>query len=94
MQINQYILICPELQKILTEDIYYEYYTPEAEHIEVSYPKTEYIEDTKDELKRLREIVKVTQNNLFLIKKLYNKIPCGGWGIMISKEEFLKQYGN
>lgn len=29
---------------------------------------------------------------IFIVKKLYPKIPCGGWGILISKEEFLKEY--
>lgn len=26
---------------------------------------------------------------IFLIKKLYDNVPCGGWGILIKKEEFL-----
>ncbi len=26
------------------------------------------------------------------IKKIYNKIPCGGWGELISKEEFLRRF--
>lgn len=29
---------------------------------------------------------------LFLIKKIYNNIPCGGWGIILSKKEFLTKY--
>lgn len=28
-------------------------------------------------------------NVLFLIKKLYSNIPCGGWGILIKKEDFI-----
>jgi len=32
-------------------------------------------------------------DKIFLIKKLYDNIPCGGWGILLTKEEFLKQYG-
>lgn len=27
--------------------------------------------------------------NLFLIKKIYPKLPCGGWGILVNKEEFI-----
>lgn len=29
---------------------------------------------------------------IFQIKKVYENIPCGGWGIKLSKEEFLKKY--
>jgi hypothetical protein len=32
------------------------------------------------------------KNNLFLIKKIYKKIPCGGWGEIISKEDFLNGF--
>lgn len=31
-------------------------------------------------------------NKIFLIKKIYNNIPCGGWGYLISKEDFLKKF--
>jgi len=40
-----------------------------------------YIDLVKDEL-------------IFSIKKLYPNIPCGGWGIILTKEQFLKEYGN
>jgi len=30
--------------------------------------------------------------DIFFIKKIHPRCPCGGWGILISKEEFLKQY--
>lgn len=29
---------------------------------------------------------------LFLIKKLYPNIPCGGWGVVLSKKEFLDKF--
>ena len=29
---------------------------------------------------------------IFLIKKIYHKIPCGGYGELISKEDFLKKF--
>jgi len=29
---------------------------------------------------------------IFHIKKIYNNIPCGGWGYLISKEEFLRRF--
>lgn len=31
-------------------------------------------------------------DKLFLVKKIYNKIPCGGWGEIIDKKDFLKRY--
>jgi competence CoiA-like predicted nuclease len=30
---------------------------------------------------------------IFIIKKLYTKIPCAGWGYLMSKEDFLEGYG-
>ena len=41
-----------------------------------------------------------SEEYIFLIKKIYTNIPCGGWGILIKKEDFIKQlkkgenYGN
>lgn len=29
---------------------------------------------------------------IFLIKKVYNKIPCGGWGIILSRKQFLDKF--
>ena len=29
---------------------------------------------------------------IFLIKKIYHKCPCGGWGELISKEDFLNKF--
>ncbi len=92
--IKDYIIGKSKHSSSFKEDIYYEYYTPEAEHIEVSYPRTEYIEDTEEEIRRLKNKVKLFKNKLFLIKKIYKKIPCGGWGVLINKEDFLKRYGN
>lgn len=31
---------------------------------------------------------------VFLLKKLYKEIPCGGWGYLISKEDFLRMMKN
>ena len=31
---------------------------------------------------------------IFLIKKIYKNIPCGGWGILLSRNEFLKNIKN
>jgi len=32
------------------------------------------------------------KNKIFYIKKLYNNIPCGGYGELITKEEFLRRF--
>ncbi|RLG10570.1 hypothetical protein DRN73_07455 [Candidatus Pacearchaeota archaeon] len=29
---------------------------------------------------------------LFLIKKIYTALPCGGWGVLIKKEDFIHDY--
>ncbi len=74
------------------EEIAYEYYTSEGEHVEVSYPKIcDYVNTTNIEIKNIETMINLFSNNLFLIKKLYKKIPCGGWGYLISKKEFLKR---
>lgn len=31
-------------------------------------------------------------DKIFLIKKIYHNLPCGGWGTLISKEDFLKKF--
>jgi competence CoiA-like predicted nuclease len=32
-------------------------------------------------------------NKLFLMKKIYPNIPCGGWGTLISKDAFIIEHG-
>jgi len=74
------------------EQVEYEYYTPEAELIEVSYPKiSDYVDTTKSEIKKLNKKIEIFENKIFLIKKIYHNIPCGGWGYILSKEEFLEK---
>lgn len=72
----------------------YEYYTEYGEHIiETSrYPTAHKMDTTKNEIKNLKGKVKLLDNKILLIKKIYKKIPCGGWGILISKEEFLEKF--
>lgn len=75
------------------EQIDYEYYSPEAELIEVSYPKImDYADTTKLEIKNLKNKISLFENKIFLIKKIYKKIPCGGWGELISKEDFINKF--
>jgi competence CoiA-like predicted nuclease len=40
-----------------------------------------------------KEFWKDLINKIFIIKKVYNNIPCGGWGYLITKEEFLNIVG-
>lgn len=42
---------------------------------------------------RLIKYIDYWDNKLLEIKKIYPKIPCGGWGKLITKEEFLNKYG-
>lgn len=42
---------------------------------------------------RLDEEIKIRKDKLFLIKKIHNNVPCGGWGILGSKKEFLESLG-
>ena len=39
-----------------------------------------------------KEFWKPFINKIFLIKKIYNNISCGGWGELITKEDFLKKF--
>ena len=45
-----------------------------------------------DLIKYIEEKIDLYTNNIFLIKKIHKQCPCGGWGIILSKEEFLKQF--
>ena len=35
-------------------------------------------------------VVKIENREIFWIKKLYPNLPCGGWGIFISREKFIR----
>jgi len=39
-----------------------------------------------------REFWKDLIGKVFYIKKIYNNIPCGGWGELITKKEFLRRF--
>jgi len=55
-----------------------------------------YVDVTSETIIKMKqEIVELERHPIFLIKKIYNKIPCGGWGILLSKKELLiKLRGN
>lgn len=60
---------------------------------ESQYPhwEEESIEDTSDHIKYLKKVINLYDNKIFEIKKIYKNIPCGGWGYLISKKEFLNE---
>ena len=73
------------------EEVYYEYYDEYGEYHVVNYPKIEgYVDNTDKEIKQLKSKIDLFDNKLFLIKKIYKKLPCGGWGYLMPKEEFLR----
>jgi hypothetical protein len=47
------------------------------------------VDDTEEYIKKLKLEKEKIENKIFLIKKIYPNILCGGWGILISKEEFI-----
>lgn len=51
-----------------------------------------YKEKINDILYLLKEKAKEYNNCIFFIKKIYPKIPCGGWGYLITREEFLRRF--
>ncbi len=72
-----------------------EYYTEYGEHIEYEndYPSVSHYEDTtKSEIEKLRRKIELFDNNIFFVRCLYKKIPCGGWGSIISKEDFINKF--
>lgn len=46
----------------------------------------------EERIKTLLQKIELYEDKLFLIKKIYSNIPCGGWGRIITKKEFLKRY--
>lgn len=49
-------------------------------------------DNTKGYIEFLKEKIKLLDNKIFLIKRIEHKCPCNGWGILISKEDFLKKF--
>ena len=47
------------------------------------------IDITKSEIVKINKLIKILEDKIFLIQKIYKKIPCGGYGKLLSKEEFL-----
>lgn len=92
--LNDYILNNKKHLSIGYEYGEYEYYTEDGEHmvVESKYPTSYKYDTTNTEIKNIKKKIKLLDNKIFLIKKIYNKIPCGGYGILISKEEFLNKF--
>jgi len=72
----------------------YEYYTEYGEHMveEKKWPTAYKMKTTEQEIKKLKEKINLLNSRLFLIKKIYKDIPCGGWGELISRECFLEKF--
>lgn len=41
-----------------------------------------------------KKVADEMKRDIFLIKKLHSNIPCGGYGVMITKEEFIEKYND
>lgn len=48
----------------------------------------------QDEIDSINKEVKQFENKILRIKKIYPSVPCGGWGQLITKEDFLKEVKN
>jgi len=46
----------------------------------------------KIKLKRLRKSFEMNEGKILEIKKIYKQTPCGGWGKIISKDEFIERF--
>ena len=60
---------------------------------ETYFTKAGSIDITKDILMDLKSKIFLYEENLFLIKKIYNNLPCGGWGVLVNKYDFLDELG-
>jgi len=69
----------------------YEFYNEHIDDYMTGTKITDYIDDTENHIVWLQKRVEFLFNKIFLIKKIYPKTPCSGWGKLISKEEFLKK---
>lgn len=54
--------------------------------------KYDYFNGRKCDIERIINYYTNLNNKIFVIQKLYNNIPCGGWGYLISKEEFINKF--
>ena len=51
----------------------------------------DYIDDTENHIKLLNKRLELfSKEYLFLIRTIYKKIPCAGWGILIEKKRFIE----
>jgi competence CoiA-like predicted nuclease len=41
---------------------------------------------------RIEKSIEKLGGEILLIKKIYPQIPCGGWGVFMTKEDFIKQF--
>lgn len=95
---NRLHIVFKELKKLINEDpnkfdftkYEYSHYLDEEEiKIKEVYDLWHDISMENSSLENRGDFFK--GNTIFYIKKLYGKIPCAGWGYLISKEEFLRR---
>jgi len=77
-----------EILKATSDEVYNEY-TKETYWVSDGY------KDVKPLIiNKLNSQLNVIKDNgtIFLIKKIHKSLPCGGWGYLITKGEFLKKF--
>lgn len=71
---------------------YYEFYNQELEEEMTGKKIVDYVDDTEEEIEKLRKKINLLENNILQIKRLYKKTPCAGWGFLINKNNFINIY--
>jgi len=51
-----------------------------------------YEDETSYKISHLKALIKLLKGKIFLIKKIYPKLPCYGWGELLSRKEFLDKF--
>lgn len=69
-------------------EVVYNEYTQESWYVSAGC-----VDTTKLEIDKLKKQLKeLSKGTIFQIKKIHNNIPCGGWGILLSRDEFLNKF--
>jgi len=71
---------------------YYDIFNKETGEYMVGKRISECVEDTENEIQRIKKKINLLDGKLFEIKKIYRNIPCGGYGFLINKELFLMRH--
>jgi competence protein CoiA len=95
--LEQSVIICNDIkiktgktpQQIYNEEYKSVYPFGYNEEVRKIFRKWEELRESYNDMESRKKQI---NGEIFLIKKLYPNIPCGGWGIFLTKEEFLKQF--